>query len=30
MRPAWDSSLPQIEKAVTDKLAQGIDNAITG
>lgn len=30
MRPAWDNSLPQIEKAVTDKLAQGIDNAITG
>ena len=30
MRPSWDSSLPQIEKAVTDKLAEGIDNAITG
>lgn len=30
IRPAWDSSLPQIEKAVTDKLAEGIDNAITG
>ncbi len=30
MRPAWDGGLPQIEKAVTDKLAQGIDTAITG
>ncbi|KAI2693137.1 HK97-gp10 family putative phage morphogenesis protein [Pseudomonas sp. TNT3] len=30
IRPAWDGSLPQIEKAVADKLAEGIDNAITG
>ena len=30
MRPAWDGGLPQIEQAVTDKLAQGIDTAITG
>lgn len=29
IRPAWDGSLPQIEKAVSDKLAEGIDNAIT-
>ena len=29
IRPAWDGSLPQIEKAVADKLAEGIDNAIT-
>lgn len=29
IRPAWDGNLTQIEKAVTDKLAEGIDNAIT-
>jgi HK97 gp10 family phage protein len=29
IRPAWDGSLPQIEKAVAEKLAEGIDNAIT-
>ncbi|MBI6943734.1 HK97 gp10 family phage protein [Pseudomonas putida] len=29
IRPAWDGSLPQIEKAVSDKLAEGIVNAIT-
>lgn len=29
IRPAWDGCLPQIEKAVADKLAEGIDNAIT-
>ena len=29
IRPAWDGSLPEIEKAVADKLAEGIDNAIT-
>ncbi|PYG79844.1 HK97 gp10 family phage protein [Pseudomonas sp. RV120224-01b] len=29
IRPAWDGSLPEIEKAVSDKLAEGIDNAIT-
>ncbi|PLV13075.1 HK97-gp10 family putative phage morphogenesis protein [Pseudomonas guariconensis] len=28
IRPAWDGSLPEIEKAVSDKLAEGIDNAI--
>ncbi|WP_236236560.1 HK97-gp10 family putative phage morphogenesis protein [Pseudomonas faucium] len=27
IRPAWDGSLPEIEKAVSDKLAEGIDNA---
>lgn len=29
IRPAWDGSLPQIEKAVADKLAEGIDAATT-
>ncbi|SFW77366.1 HK97-gp10 family putative phage morphogenesis protein [Pseudomonas sp. NFACC04-2] len=29
IRPAWDGSLPQIEKAVAEKLAEGIDAAIT-
>lgn len=29
IRPSWDGSLPQIEKVVADKLAEGIDNAIT-
>ncbi|WP_421560619.1 HK97-gp10 family putative phage morphogenesis protein [Pseudomonas sivasensis] len=29
IRPAWDGSLPEIEKAVADKLAEGIDSAIT-
>lgn len=29
IRPAWDGSLPQIEKAVAEKLAAGIDHALT-
>jgi HK97 gp10 family phage protein len=29
IRPAWDGSLPEIEKVVADRLAEGIDNAIT-
>jgi HK97 gp10 family phage protein len=29
IRPAWDSNIAEIEKATTDKLAEGIDNAIT-
>lgn len=29
IRPAWDGSLPQIEKVVSEKLAEGIDQALT-
>jgi HK97 gp10 family phage protein len=29
IRPTWDASLAEIEKATADKLAEGIDNAIT-
>ncbi|MDD1979004.1 HK97-gp10 family putative phage morphogenesis protein [Pseudomonas tussilaginis] len=29
IRPAWDGSLPEIERAVQEKLAEGIDKAIT-
>lgn len=29
IRPAWDGNLPEIEKAVADKLAEGVDQAIT-
>lgn len=29
IRPTWDSNLSEIEKATSDKLAEGIDNAIT-
>jgi len=30
IRPTWDGSLPEIERAVRDKLADGIDKAILG
>ncbi|MOA55697.1 hypothetical protein D3C78_1795330 [compost metagenome] len=29
IRPSWDANLAEIEKATADKLAEGIDNAIT-
>ncbi|MNJ18162.1 hypothetical protein D3C77_124570 [compost metagenome] len=29
IRPTWDANLAEIEKATADKLAEGIDNAIT-
>lgn len=29
IRPTWDSNLAEIEKATADKLAEGIDKAIT-
>lgn len=29
IRPTWDSNLAEIEKATADKLAEGIDSAIT-
>lgn len=29
IRPTWDANLADIEKATSDKLAEGIDNAIT-
>ena len=30
IRPTWDSNLSEIEKVTADKLAEGIDKAITG
>ncbi|MEE1922680.1 HK97-gp10 family putative phage morphogenesis protein [Pseudomonas sp. 148P] len=30
IRPTWDANLQKIEKATADKLAEGIDKAITG
>lgn len=29
IRPTWDANLAEIEKVTADKLAEGIDNAIT-